>query len=141
MTELYNKGKPTLAYMCYPYSSDPMGNTKKARVLAASIMDKHPNVFIILPHTAVDMTLFGEFHERASKHSVEDHERAENCEYVILSKIDLFIIGTDYDDMTSGMTWEHTFVKKLNRERRRQIDIKYASELLGVITYEHQRNG
>ena len=127
---MYNEGRPVLAYLCYPYSKDPKGNTLKVRKLACRIMEKHPNMFIIVPHTAVDMTLFGEFHERPKIHSTKDHEDAERCEYVILSKIDLFIIGTSYAEMSSGMTWEHTFVEKLNRERKRKIDIKFAKELL-----------
>ena len=129
---MYNNGKPTMAYICYPYSSNPKSNTLKARKLACEIMERHPNIFIIVPHTAVDMTLFGQFEERTAKHTTKDHEDAERCEYVILSKIDLFIIGTDYKDMSSGMTWEHTFVQKLNRERRRKVDIKFVKELLSL---------
>jgi len=126
----FNNGKPTLAYLCFPYSCDPKGNTLRGRLLALQIMKKHPNIFIVLPHTAVDMTLFGEFHERKKRHTTEDHETAETCEYIILSKIDLLIIGTEFKDMSPGMTWEHSFVLKLNRERKKQVSIQYAKEML-----------
>ena len=127
---MYNKGKSTLAYMCFPYSNDPKGNTFRGRTIAKNIMDKHPNIFIILPHTAVDMTLFGEFHERGLVHGVSDHYCACALEFIILDKVDLFIIGTDHMEMSSGMIWEHAYVDKLNCERRKVIDVKFAEELL-----------
>ena len=122
--------KPILAYLSYPYSDDPKGNQLKGRKLAIEIMKKYPYIFIILPHTAVDTTLFGEFEERSGKHTTEDHELAERLEYIILSKIDLFIIGTEYKDVSTGMTWEHSYCKWLNQIRKRQIEIKFAKELL-----------
>lgn len=127
---MYNNGKATLAYMCYPYSDNPKRRTKQARLLACKIMKKHPNIFIILPHTSVDVTLFGWFDERKGKHVTQDHIDAEAMEYIILGKIDLFIIGTKKEDMSSGMTWEMAYVEKLNRERRKQVDIKFAKELI-----------
>ena len=127
---MYNKGKSCLAYMCFPYSDDPEGNTQKARLLANRIMDNNPNIFVLIPHTAVDMTLFGEFHERAKIHGVNDHYCACALEFIILDKIDLFIIGTDLMDMSSGMIWEHAYVDKLNIERKKVIDVKFATELL-----------
>lgn len=93
-------------------------------------MKKYPNIFIILPHTAVDTTLFGDFEERTGEHTTEDHELAQRLEYIILSKIDLFIIGVEYKDMSSGMTWEHSYCKWLNETRKKQIEIKFIRELL-----------
>lgn len=126
---MYNKGKSILAYLAYPYSSDPEGNTKKGCAIASRIMAKHPNIFVILPHTAVDITLFGDFTERKGEHCTHDHELAAGLEYIIFDKIDMFIIGTDYGDMSPGMIWEHSYVMKLNRERKRQIMILHAKEL------------
>ena len=122
--------KPILAYLSYPYSGNPKSNQLNGRKLAIEIMKKYPYIFIILPHTAVDTTLFGEFEERSRNHTTEDHELAERLEYIILSKIDLFIIGTEYKDMSTGMTWEHSYCKWLNQIRKRQIEIKFAKELL-----------
>ena len=127
---VYNKGKSTFAYMAFPYSDDPKGNTLKARLLAKKIMDFNPNIFVLIPHTGLDMTLFGEFHERAKTHGVNDHYSACALEFIILDKIDLFIIGTHYTDMSNGMIWEHAYVDKLNMERKKVIDVKFAEELL-----------
>jgi len=122
--------KPILAYLSYPYSSNPKKNQLEGRLLAIKIMEKYSYMFVIFPHTCVDTTLFGDFEERSDKHTTRDYETAERLEYIILSKINLFIIGVEYEEMSSGMTWEHSYVKWLNETRKKQIEIKFIKEIL-----------
>jgi len=122
--------KSLIAYLTYPYSNDPKGNTKKARELTCKIMKKYPNIFIIVPHTAVDNTLFGDFIERKEKHANEDHINAILCEFIILEKIDIFILGTKKEDMSTGMCWEYSYVLHLNQIRKKQILIIELEEVL-----------
>lgn len=123
--------KPKMAYIAYPYARpNPRENMEKVRKIATAIMKKHPNIFVIVPHTAVDVTLFGEIPEKVAKHPVEHHLFACKLEYTILSKIDIFILGCELDFATSsGMIWEMAFVQWLQTQGKK-ITIVHAEELL-----------
>lgn len=128
---VYLDNKPILAYMAFPYARpSPKQNMEKARKIAKAIMKKYPNIFIILPHTAVDMTLFGYVPEVVEDHPLEDHLIAGQLEFTILSKVDLFILGCELDFAVSqGMCWETAFVRWLQSQGK-NIQIVHAEELL-----------
>jgi len=101
-----------LAYLSYPYSDNPRQRTKEAVKIAQKIMKKHPEIFVIVPHTAVDYTMFGEIPEKLTDHNQEDHFAAPIMEFIILSKIGLFIIGRPLDvTVSTGMIWEWAFCR------------------------------
>lgn len=124
-------GVPTLAYIAYPYAKpNPRENTEKVRAIASEIMKKYPNIFVIVPHTAVDITLFGEIPDVFEDHPLEDNLLAIQLEYTILSKIELLILGCDLDySNSSGMVWEAAFVRWLQTQGK-NIVIAHAEELL-----------
>ena len=120
-----------MAYLSYPFSRDPRGFTKEVCIHAKKIMEKYPNIFIIVPHTAVDVTMFGEPKEKITDYGARDHSLAPQLEFTILSKIDMFIQGVPDDPTVSmGCIWEHSFVQWLNTWRRRKIMIVTLKEIL-----------
>ena len=120
-----------MAYISYPFSRDPRGLTKEVCVYAKKIMEKFPNIFVIVPHTAVDFTMFGEPKEKITDYGERDHSLAPQIEFTILSKIDLFIQGVPDDPTVStGCIWEHAFVEWLNTWRKRKIIIIILAEML-----------
>jgi hypothetical protein len=119
-----------LAYLSYSFSSDPKGLTKTASRIATRIMRKYPNIFIIVPHTAVDVTVYGP--PKASCEGYKDGGFACQLEYTILEKIDMFIQGVPDDPKVSmGCIWEHAYVLHLNKIRKKQIIVVTPEELLG----------
>lgn len=129
--EIWKSGFPLLAYIAYPFAKpNPRKNTEEVRKIACEIMKKYPNVFIIVPHTAVDMTFFGDIPEKIEGRSIEDNLLAVHLEFTILSKIDLFILGCDLNyTVSSGMCWEAAFVRWLQIQGK-QIVIAHVEELL-----------
>lgn len=120
-----------LAYLTYPYSDNPQKRTAEATAIARKIMKKHKNIFVIVPHTAVDLTLFGDAPKDVKEHKMEDHIIAVILEYTILSKIDMLILGHKLDwEISEGMCWEYGFVKWriANGEK---IKIVEAKDLIG----------
>lgn len=129
--EIWKAGFPLLAYIAYPYAKpNPKENTEKVRKIATKIMKKYPNIFVIVPHTAVDVTLFGDIPDEFEDRPIEDNLLAIQLEYTILSKIDLLILGCDLDYTTSsGMVWEVAFIQWLQIQGK-NITIVHAEELL-----------
>lgn len=131
LARLKKKSKTTkLAYLSYPYSDGPKKRTDEVVKLARKIMAKHPEIFVIVPHTAVDYTLFGEIPEKITDHKVDDHLVAPIMEFIILSKVDMFIIGCPLDvTVSKGMIWEWAFCKwrQLNGEN---VEIVKVEELI-----------
>lgn len=120
-----------IAYLAFPYGSAPRENTEKASKIATAIMKKDPTIFVIVPHTAIDVTLFGEIPEVVEEHKVEDHLIALKLEYTVLTKVDLLILGCPLDfKVSQGMIWEAAFVEWLNKNGW-NIPIVQASFLLG----------
>lgn len=119
-----------IAYLSYPYSDDPRGRTDEVMKLAQKIMKKHPELFIIVPHTAVDLTYFGEIPGKITDHNQADHLLAPVMEFIILSKIDMFILGRPLSvEISKGMIWEWAFCRwrQLNGEK---VEIVTAEELM-----------
>jgi len=124
------KDKPKIAYLSYPFSKDPIGYTKEACSLAKEIMKKHADIFIIVPHSAVDYTLFGEPKD-ISGYKDTDHLLAPQLEFTILWNIDIFIRGKPLDSKVSiGCIWEEAFVRWLNIWRDKKIKITTPEELM-----------
>ena len=129
MTKIPNKR--LIAYLSYPFSRNPIGYTKEVCEYAKKIMTKFPNIFIIIPHTAVDITLYGEAKEKITDYEPRDHTLAAQLEFTILNKIDLFIQGVSDDPTVSmGCIWEHSFVLWLNSWRKKKIIIVTLKEIL-----------
>lgn len=123
--------KKIIAYISYPFSKDPRRFTKEVCIHAQKIMSKFPNIFIIVPHTAVDYTMFGDIKACISDYGERDHSLAPQLEFTILSKIDMFIQGVPDDPMVSmGCIWENAFVHWLNTWRKRKILIVTLREIL-----------
>jgi len=123
--------KRIIAYLSYPFSRNPRKYTKEACKYATIIMDKHPNIFIIVPHTAVDITMFGPPKKKITDYGQRDHSIAPQIEFTILSKIDMFIQGVPDDpSVSAGCIWEHAFVQWLNTFRKKKIIIVTLKEIL-----------
>jgi len=79
--------------------------------LAEQIIEKHPEIELIVPHIAFDQ-LIGKF--------IKDGNWWRficDWEYEIISRCDLFIIGHQLDPkISSGMIWEWSFAKRFNKE-------------------------
>lgn len=91
-----NLHKPLLAYMTYPLSSDPRGNTKKAIALSLAIMAIFPTMTILLAHNSTQYTEEIEPHRSI----LADIQIIKNCDLVILGK------PLDYSE-SSGCVWEY----------------------------------
>ena len=125
------ENRPYLAYLSYPFSRNPIKFGEEACSIARKIMIKHPNVFVIVPHTAVDVTVFGPLKEKITDYNNKDHTLSSQLEFTILSKIDIFIQGVPDDPSVSmGCIWEHSFVCWLNRVRKRQILLTTPEKIL-----------
>jgi hypothetical protein len=123
--------KNLIAYLSYPFSKNPKGLTEEVCVYAKKIMEKFPNMFIIVPHTAVDITMFGPPREKITDYELRDHSLAPQLEFTILSKIDVFIQGVpDNPTVSAGCIWEHAFCLWLNTWRKRKIIIVTLKEIL-----------
>ena len=98
--------KPILAYMCYPLSNRFRQNKKEAEELALAIMDKNPNIYVLLAHNS---THYSDFNGRKFC-SIE-------FDLAIIRKIDLFIIGKPLNYCEScGSVWEFCFAKSLGKK-------------------------
>jgi hypothetical protein len=123
--------KPLIAYMSYPFSKNPKQFTKEVCKFAKEIMLKHPNIFVIVPHTAVDYTMYGPPRKHITDYGQRDHTIAAQLEFSILWNIDIFIQGVPDDPMVSmGCIWEHSFAHWLNTWRKKQILIVPLKEIL-----------
>jgi hypothetical protein len=121
-----------MAYLSYPFSSNPKGHTEKVCRYAKILMERYPNMFIIVPHSAVDYTLYGPPREKITDYEARDHTIAAQLEFTILSKIDLFIQGVpDNPAVSMGCIWEHSFVQWINSWRKKKIIIVTLEELFG----------
>lgn len=124
--------KRYMAYLSYPFSSNPKVMTEKACNIGKKIMEKHPNIFVIVPHTSVDITMFGPPRDSVKDYGPREHSLAPQIEFTILSKIDMFIMGVPDDPSVSmGCIWEHAFCLWLNKIRKKQIIIITPEDLLG----------
>lgn len=120
-----------LAYISYPFSRHPRKYTRDVCRFAKEIMTKHPNVFIIVPHTSVDTTMFGPPRRCMKDYGNRDNTVAAKLEFTILSKIDIFIQGVPDDPSVSmGCIWEHAFCLWMNSFRKKQIRIITLEEVL-----------
>jgi hypothetical protein len=123
--------KRLMAYLSYPFSKDPKRFTEEACQYARKIMEKHPNIFIIVPHTAVDITMFGLPKDNMILYDIKDHVLAPQLEFTILSKIDVFIRGVpDNPSVSMGCMWESAFVQWLNTWRKRKVIIIDLKDIL-----------
>ena len=115
---------PLIGYLSYPFSANPRKFTKEVCKSAKEIMFKYPNIFIIVPHTSVDYTLYGPPRKRIQDYGQRDHTIAAQLEFSILWNIDIFIQGVPDNPLVSmGCIWEHSFVQWLNSWRKKQIII------------------
>lgn len=92
--------RPTLAYCTFPLTSDPEANSIKAQRLALKLMEKYPNLCVIIAHSTTQPS------ESISKY------RSIFFDITIISRCDLFIIGkkVPYKD-SCGSVWEHQIAK------------------------------
>jgi hypothetical protein len=98
--------KPILAYMTYPLSN---GNFEKNRIkaekLANQIMQKNPNIFVLLAHNATH------FSDRVERYKPIEFDIA------IIGKIDMLILGKNLDyNESSGSCWEYCLAKTLGKK-------------------------
>lgn len=129
-----------LAYLAYKFSSDPIGNTVTACIIANKIMEKHPDIFVIVPHYAVDGVLDGiisySYNDKVNKWVTRNFSKERRIKgglysLALIEKVDMFILGCDPTyDSSAGVTWELVFVHFLNLSREKQIEIKTVEELL-----------
>jgi len=120
---------PTIGYLAYPFFNNPEKNSEEVRYLALKLMEKYPNLFIIVPHFAVGALVLGEIPDRPS-FSAEDNFNAGVMELNILSKVDFFIIGKDLDyHESAGCCWEYIFCR-WRQSHGEKILITTARELL-----------
>lgn len=130
--------RPLLAYLMYPFSRGNSNvNTREARKLALQIMEKHPQLTILIPHYCIDAFLMHTLDFEAYKKGhgndfdLKKHLDAGCMCYGIISKVDVIILGEKLDyTKSAGMVWERAFEEFLNRTREKQILIITAKELL-----------
>ena len=128
----FDLNKCYIAYLSFPFSSNPRDMTEKACLIGRKIMEKYPNIFVVVPHSSVDITMFGPPRECMKDYGAREHSLAPQIEFTILSKIDIFIQGVPDDPSISmGCIWEHSFVLWLNRTRKKQVIMLTPKDLLG----------
>jgi len=113
-----------LAYLAYPWHSDPQYNTRIAANIAKDIMKKYKMV-VITSHFAYDL-LYG-----ASNHSDPLRDIWERlpsgdkwiclhvgmCDLVTVAKCDVFIVGAPLEYSEScGICWEYCLAKMLGKK-------------------------
>lgn len=123
--------EPLMAYLSYPFSKNPRLYTKIACKIASRIMLDHPNMFIIVPHSAVDYTLNGLPREKITDYDKHDHTIAAKLEFTTILNVDVFIQGVPDDPKVSmGCIWEHSFAQWLNEVNLRE---KYRKKAITII--------
>jgi len=120
---------PTLVYLAYKFSNNPTKNTEEARNMAISLMKKHHDWFVFVPHYAVDAMLDGtiKWTENMEFSKWRRTQAGMMC-FAFLPKMDIIVFGCDpaYGE-SCGVTWENIFVKVLNQSWRKDNPIKTMS--------------
>lgn len=109
-----------LAYMTYPLSSNYRKNRKEALDLSLKIMEKNPDLFIIIAHTTTQTS------EKVEKY------RSLMFDLAIIQKSDMVILGKplDYNE-SAGCCWEYGYARILKKP------IFTAHYLLGLTPKPH----
>lgn len=122
---------PKLAYFAYSFTGGKHGtgtassNTKWAGQMAKKIMEKHPDVFVLVPHYAVDAMLDGTITWRRKDWDERRRMYGGMMSLALVAKCDIFILGCPPEYKYShGVTWEWVFVNLLNRSWRKDNPIK-----------------
>jgi len=130
-----NENSIKLGYLAYKFSGDPTENTKIARDMALRIMQKHPDIWVIVPHFTVDGLLDGTVEwtgktDKQCKFTKERRLLGGLGSVMIISKIDILILGCEPEyAVSSGVTWEWVITHFLNRSYRKDNPIE-------ITTYE-----
>lgn len=131
---------PTLVYLAFLFSSDPTGNTKKAREMALILMNEHPDWLVISPHYAVDVLLDDTVSwEKNQKFSDWRRGQAGFMALGFVFRCDILVLGCDPNyDKSTGVTWEWIAARLLNQSYRKDnpIEILYAKDLIGEERYK-----
>lgn len=103
-----------LAYIAYPYTSNPEKNTQEVRKLALKLIKKYPEVVPIIPHFCFNFAKKNPQDIKAQ--TTEEHAQAIEWELEAIKRCDCFVIGKDLDYSESiGVTWEFCYAKSLNK--------------------------
>lgn len=138
--------KPRIAYLAYSFTGGPHGagtpsdNLERARRMAKLIMIEFPDIFVIVPHYAVDAMLDGTI-TWEEKHEFDEYRRMQGglMSLALLSRVDMLILGCQPEYKYShGVTWEWIFAQLLNRSYRKDnpIEIKYVEDMIGEKRYK-----
>ena len=138
--------EPRLAYLAFSFSGGPHGmgtpsdNLERARRIAKLIMLESPDIFVIVPHYAVDAMLDGTITWK-EKHEFGEWRRLQGglMSLAFLARCDILILGCPPEYKYShGVTWEWIFTQLLNRSYRKDnpIEILYAEDMIGEKRYK-----
>ena len=97
------KTKIKVAYVTYPYTNDPKGNSMRIKEIAQDIIKHRQDICLIVPHYAFDALLDFPKGYNNTFFARWELEVISRCDMVILPNI----------KMTCGMVWETEFAKRL----------------------------
>lgn len=97
-----------LAYLAYPYTDDPEKRTKEVLALAQKIIEKNPDLVLLIPHIAVDTPKI-----RDAIMKYHGHKGFAKWDLAIIQRCDMLIVGHPPLDYTtsSGCVWEAAFAE------------------------------
>ena len=93
-----------MAYLSYPYTSNPEKNTEDVGKIALKIIEERKDVVLIIPHYAFDVWL--------GLPKGYEYPWLGRWELEIISRCDFMILGTQ--DLSTGMVWEKEFAEWRN---------------------------
>lgn len=98
-----------LYYFSYPFSDRPASRTEEASRIASEIVQKHSDIFLIVPHLTFNPLW-------ADRNNPERNVRILQAEIEMIRRCDGLMIGVqDLKDLSPGMTWEISFARSMGK--------------------------